>query len=328
VALSYASGTYTGNGSARSLTPLSFQPKVVMIREISQTVGDDGGAMKFESMPSTDSYAIGANSAPVSPTAITSLDATGFSLGTSARVNANGVTYYYLALGGTDIYSSSYAGNTTDNRAITGVGFQPIFVGMHGSHNVHGISKYLSSGATTDSSQYFTSVANGSNQIQSLDSDGFTVGTANEVNLSPNTYYYFCIKSSGSVKNDTYTGNGSDSRNITGVGFDPTAVIVKSAGAIPAAFRTVGMAGDNCAQMESTGGANLIQSVITDGFQVGTDAKVNSNGVVYHYLAFTTAVSPNLPSVADSTTVGESAQISQADTINAAPRFIPELIIH
>lgn len=37
---------------------------------------------------------------------------------------------------------------------------------------------------------------------------------------------------------------------------------------------------------------------------------------------------PRSPSTSDAITVSESAQIAQADTINAAPRFIPELIIH
>lgn len=45
-------------------------------------------------------------------------------------------------------------------------------------------------------------------------------------------------------------------------------------------------------------------------------------------VSFGPVVTTDTLSVSDSSTTSESAQIAQADTINAAPRFIPELIIH
>lgn len=288
MALSVKSGTYTGNTTGQSITGLGFQPKLVMVREIVQTAGDDGGAQKFSSMPAGESFAIGSNSAALTDS-ITSIDADGFTLGASARVNALSVVYYWFALGGTDVTSSSYTGDGADGRSITGAGFAPLWVMIKGSQNSHGVHKMNSTGASTDISQFMTAVADTADLIQTLAADGFTVGTHANVNVSPNVYYWVAIKSSTQTKNASYTGDGVDDRSITGVGFSPNTVIIKGAGANSAAFRNASMSGDSSAQMENAGGANLTQALESDGFQVGTDARVNTNAVVYHYMAFNTA---------------------------------------
>ncbi len=86
----------------------------------------------------------------------------------------------------------------------------------------------------------------------------------------------------------TYTGNATDNRAITGLGFQPDGVIIKAATAQYAVMRTSTMAGDLTKAF--VGGtalqANVIQSLDVDGFTLGTDARVNANGVVYHWIAF------------------------------------------
>ncbi len=88
------------------------------------------------------------------------------------------------------------------------------------------------------------------------------------------------------IKVGTYTGDGLDDRNITGIGFRPDLVIVKG-GANVACIRTRQMRGDMSIVMSGyvATGTNLIQELLNDGFQVGTNAAVNTNAVVYYYIA-------------------------------------------
>jgi hypothetical protein len=63
-------------------------------------------------------------------TRVTSLNADGFSVGTSAEVSTAGQTYHYIAFNDSapSIDLASYVGNAAPNRNITGVGFQPQYV--------------------------------------------------------------------------------------------------------------------------------------------------------------------------------------------------------
>jgi len=92
--------------------------------------------------------------------------------------------------------------------------------------------------------------------------------------------------SGAAFKVGTYTGDGLDDRNITGVGFDPTFVIVmRLDGAVSIRFKTAAM-GVDTKKAEGALNPNEIQAFITDGFQVGTDASVNNSGSEYSYVAF------------------------------------------
>ena len=69
----------------------------------------------------------------------------------------------------------------------------------------------------------------------------------------------------------SYIGNGIDSRAITGLGFQPDVVIIKSATAKVAVIRTSTMSGDNSKEMVGATAlqANRIQSLDTNGFTSG-----------------------------------------------------------
>jgi len=96
---------------------------------------------------------------------------------------------------------------------------------------------------------------------------------------------------SARMKCGSYTGNGVDNREITGIGFQPDYVLVRRDGGeyLPDSglvFRTKTM---NANESSTTYGAMLtngIKSFTTDGFTLGTDDRVNKNGETYHYIAF------------------------------------------
>ena len=137
-----------------------------------------------------------------------------------------------------------------------------------------------------DNAKPISATALTSNLVQSLDADGFTIGTDARVNASNTTYYWTAMKANtGVMKVGSYTGNGAASRGITGLGFSPEYATVLSAGTGLASVRMTAMTrGFQLAP--STGATDTITSLDADGFTVGANADSNANGTVYHYIAW------------------------------------------
>ena len=71
-----------------------------------------------------------------------------------------------------------------------------------------------------------------------------------------------------------YLGNAVDNRAILGAGFQPDVVIIKGDTGQPAVIRTATMTGDSTKEMDGSTALvpNEIQSLVSNGFTVGTDA--------------------------------------------------------
>lgn len=298
MALSVKVGTYVGNGATsgtRAITGVGFQPKFMIVWS-----ADTGEIYPMWCVQSAITGLgacgafIGENGWFTTSTAdrFNSFDSDGFTIacGSSSSaslkaLNKNAVTFYYLALGGTDVYSGTYTGNNTDNRSITGVGFTPGLVWTMGGSR-HMTFKTTTSGATTDISQFTYNSANSSNKIQKLQSDGFEIGTGVEVNENTVAYYYVAVLDSENFMSGQYTGNGSDNRDITDVGFQPNFVLIKGTSTQNSVFRSSDHSGDLSKYYRSSGFvANYIQSFLSNGFQIGTAGDVNTNTSTYYYLA-------------------------------------------
>lgn len=293
MALSHKQGSYTGDGTASfAITGIGFTPKVVMVSAGVKVGGDSNSVMRFDTMAAGDSSPI-SNSATFYTDGILSLDADGFTVGANIRANNTGTVYYYLALGGTDIFTGAYTGNGSGSRVITGVGFEPQFVAVAGKANSPKMSKFISSGAAVNIAQYFSNDINIANQIKSITSDGFGVGGPGSLtNTNTTSYYHFCIKASSDVAVGTYTGDGTDNRDITGVGFQPDSVIIKSADYGAGVWKPASLAGDSAMTWMASAASNLIQSFSSDGFQVGSGQAVNANTYAIYYLALKEPIPP------------------------------------
>jgi len=186
------------------------------------------------------------------------------------------------------VTSGTYVGNATDNRAITGLGFSPKFV----------MIKAITAGANDDPVAGWTDMgsdnstvldpasATTANLIQSFDADGFTIGSAAQVNTNAITYQWTAFGGdSTSMFSSSYTGNGVDNRSIAGVGFQPNVVFIKRSTAVTPFFRFSSMSGDNSSPFSNAGGTvtNRIQAMEADGFQIGTNASVNFNTGTFYY---------------------------------------------
>jgi hypothetical protein len=150
----------------------------------------------------------------------------------------------------TDYFNTKlYTGNGSTN-AITGVGFQPDWVWIKrrngsGYHiltdAVRGVNSQLYSNDSTAEGTL-------TNNIQSFDSDGFTLGTNSDVNGSSDTYASWNWLASNTTASNTdgsitstvsanttsgfsivsYTGTGSNATVGHGLGVAPSVIIVKN----------------------------------------------------------------------------------------------------
>lgn len=280
-------GNYTGNGSDnRSITGIGFQPDMVF-------VGRQGGGWNFARVVGMtgDVCVPWGGDGGEFDNRIQAIESDGFQVGTNGDTNENTGAYNYIAVrdDGVDDFSAGiYTGNGTDNRDITGLGFQPDFIVVkrrNGSDRAVWWHKSLGG----DNSLPFIETGAGGNRIQGVGADGFQVGTDGQVNSTSQTYMYVAFKEvAGLLKASSFAGNGSDDRNITGLGFDPEFVMGKGNGGTNAhSYFTFSNWSVNQSKPFSAWGwpiDNTIQDIITDGFQVGTANGINQSGITTYYV--------------------------------------------
>lgn len=195
------------------------------------------------------------------------------------------------------VKSGSYTGNGTSQTINTGLGTTPKLVLVKSAAtNVIGV--YRTDTMATDSAKPFTgATAFGTDRITSLASNTFAVGADAQVNSNGVTYYWIALAHDG-VNNDietgSYTGNGLDNQNksLSVITATPDMVWIASEGAERAQFRTSDQSGDLAQNFEGQELNNIIQSFGAGTFQIGNRASsVNTNTVVYHWVAFVNASS-------------------------------------
>jgi len=183
----------------------------------------------------------------------------------------------------------SYTGNSVDNTNITGIGFRPDFVMIKGGAvNAAFRTRHMRG----DSSSWLGGAnANLANYIQEILNDGFQVGSGSNVNASGTKYYYVAIQGQAAQaysRVGRYYGTGVDNRDFTdaGLGFTPNLVITKQDGATQAVFRTSAHVGDLSSRFDpNSSAADQIQNLQANGFQLGTDTRVNAAAGEYYFLA-------------------------------------------
>ena len=288
-------GTYTGTGVATRTITTGFQPDMIMAKRSTAV------ATHFQtaSMAANRTEFFTSTAANTAGAYIADSVATGFTVG--ATDNVSGGVYYYVAFraGAGTFAQGTYAGNGVNARSITGAGFQPDLVLIKNSTSATTNNRRsLMSGDKHfgDLASYVSdAVADTTNMIEAMQSDGFQIGSGVGTNESGSTMYWFAfggvpnMTGSGSftMAQGSYTGSGA-TRSITGVGFAPDLVLIKDNAANQAVFRIGQMPGDATASLASatadfTGG---ITSLNSDGFSLGTSTVTNTNGNTYHWQAF------------------------------------------
>jgi hypothetical protein len=281
-AIKMASGSYLGNAGDNRAIPVGFQPDFVIVKD----TNNNAGVARTSTMAGDVSKPMGTLTAFQADN-IQSLTATGFTIGTNARVNQSGRTYHWVAFrtNSQAMTVGTYNGNGA-NRSFTGFGFSPEAVILMGNNAARAVSRL--SGMTR--SYGFDASTGTTTGVTSLDANGFSVGTAPEANTNGIAYHYVAFNDvADSIDVASYAGNNTDNRNIATVGFQPGYVLIRAndtATGRSANARPSSLAGDNSLLFTATAmSANRIQALQANGFQLGTQTDVNANTVNYHYLA-------------------------------------------
>lgn len=187
------------------------------------------------------------------------------------------------------IITGTYIGNNTADTEIT-VGFRPDLVIIKGEALEYAV--FRTSAHNGDSTSYLANaVSNATGLIKSFTATGFTIGTTAGVNTQSVIYHYTAIRKGGGINLEVgyYTGNGVDDRSIGGLSFQPDFVYIKRNGASNGIFRDSLEVGDLSHQPTANSNAvDCIQALNSNGFQIGTNALVNTNTNRYEYFALKT----------------------------------------
>jgi hypothetical protein len=130
-AIKMATGTYTGNGADNRAIAVGFQPDFVIVKDTNTNVG----VARTSTMAGDLAKPMGTLTAFQADN-IQSLTATGFTIGTNARVNQAGRTYHWTAFktNSQAMTVGTYTGNGAASRSFNGFGFSPEAVILMGNN--------------------------------------------------------------------------------------------------------------------------------------------------------------------------------------------------
>jgi hypothetical protein len=278
---SMIAGTYVGDGTDdRSITGVGFQPDVVILKSewnnravirTSSMVGDLSKRMYWQVAAQSN--------------LIQSLDAGGFTVGSNIHSNKNSNNFYWAAFRAIpgEMEVGTYVGDGTNGRTITGLTLAPAMVFVFAEGNYEALHKSVNATGSYD----FGDADPINNAIRHpLLADGFELGNDDRVNRNSERYHYIAWSEiAGQQSFGSYTGNGADNRNMLGLGFEPEYVMIRCVSqALDAVHRTESLAGDSTLFFRASPNAgNLIQSLLADGFQVGSNNQVNRDTQIYVY---------------------------------------------
>ncbi len=286
------SGSYTGTGSGFSIGGIPFTPDLVIIKHNNQAT--DQYAVFRTSQMGGDNTLQFATAASFTG-GITSLNASGFSVGTDARVNTSGDTYYWTAFGnatrpdksgGANNFAvGAYIGTGVDGSSVTRLPIGPDLLVVKRSDSTNN-GVWRTSSVAGDSSLFFHNAASAANYIQALTSDGFERGNNGSVNTGSGRYSYFAFAEGDDFVQNSYTGNGS-TQNIAAYNWQPDMVWTKKGTGGTARgglLRTSVVSGDaSWPFLNQATLSNGFTNLLSDGFSLGSSVDANESGYTYYY---------------------------------------------
>jgi len=327
-------GYYNGTGVAGTvISGVGFKPDYVTIRATSlNTIG----VFKTSAMPAANFTYFNASAADNTTSQLT-LNDDGFVLGNFANLNTANTHYIWTAIGGSDCTSTgtfcvgTYTGNAAADRDIT-TGFQS---GIVINKRTTAVSAHFRTASMpVNQADYFTSTVNDTagNLIKSFASTSFKVGITD--NASGGIYNYIAFATTSSAaKEGSYVGDGTDNRNIDGIGIAPAWLVVKNdTSATDTSRRAVMSTDQHNGDLSSfpsdfvTDLPNYIQQLRSDGFQVGTGPGTNESASTMYWFGFAGVPPQPAGSGTYKMATGTYTGTGAAQTI-AGIGFTPDLII-
>jgi hypothetical protein len=278
-----ASGSYTGNGTSQSITGLTFQPDVIVIKATNAVTA---GAIYTSTLGANAGKLLTADA--VFSGGVTSFDADGFSIGSDARVNTNLTEYMWFAASADadDLAVFEYTGDGTDNRDVGSFVFTPNMAWVLPENAER--ANWRTDEVAGDLSQFMDQGNVTTNRIQSLGAGSIQVGSG--LNTGSAVYHVVVFKeAAGTLSIVEYTGNATDNTDIAhGLGVTPIFVWIQSqSGNEPNMVRFADMTGDSAISLHAGSPVtDRIQAVDATNVQIGADADVNESAQANTLVAF------------------------------------------
>jgi hypothetical protein len=280
---------YAGNAAETDLTTNNFCPHIFYGKGISTAspcFWTYLGMCKSGAEVNAVQGCLGVNSAE-----------TGVRIGSGVSLNTNLQIYNWWSIGihdptfdnygGMQMRCFKYTGNGSDNRAMTGLGFTPdtVIIFGAGAQYPHFRNRLHAKAAGADAGDLSSYLSNPSadiaNCIQSMDADGFTIGTNAVVNTNAVVYYGVAFASSASAKTRVcltdYQGQGGDGFHLD-LPFSPTFAMTIPAGALsPIIWTDVMTAGESKPTDAATANATTgILGTSWRGLKIGSHVGCNT----------------------------------------------------
>lgn len=329
---SMQTGYYVGSGAAKTISGVGFQPQLVIIKASNSALV---ASFKSSAMPASALSNFGAT-ADVASTALT-FTSTGFTMTNLGAINTVNIHYTWTAFAGSDCSASgtmcvgAYTGDGATTKSIN-TGFQPSIV--IGKRSTAVAAHFRTASMAANRTDFFTSTAADTTgtYIQNFSSSGFTVGSTD--NASGGAYYYIAFKTaSGLVSEGTYAGDGTDNRSITGLGMQPTLVLVKNSTSATVNNRRAVMTtpqnyGDSSSYVGDAvvNASNFIQQLQSDGFQVGSGVNVNETSTTNYWFAIGGGATQPSAAGSFSMATGSYSGTGVAQSITSLS-FAPDVVI-
>lgn len=129
----------------------------------------------------------------------------------------------------------SYTGNG-GTQSITSIGFQPDLIIFSGPNGCLSVDSTNGTGKITDMTATAGTAGPFVNRVTSFDTNGFSIGSATDVNGNGSAYVAFCWAKGSLCDIKIYTGNGTTQNISHNLGITPQSIFITNA---PASFSPI-----------------------------------------------------------------------------------------
>jgi hypothetical protein len=331
-----AEGTYTGDAvDNRNITGVGFQPDLVFVKNSTSATTNNRRTVMSSRQDFGDSVSFTGDAVANAVNMVQALQSDGFQLGSGVYTNESTMTHYWFAFAGASgppaasgtfsMDLGTYTG-TGAAQTISGLSFAPdlIIIKDNAANLAVFRTRMMSGGITAYLGSATADFATG---ITSLTSDGFTLGASTVTNTNGNTYQWqafgnaynpYTNSGAADFAIGSYYGNGIDNRDIVNMPFQADFVASKRNSTSAGVFRSSAQTGDLSGLFSSTAeAANMIQAINADGFEVGTNAAINTSGSLNRWFAFKEGSNFD---------VGSYSGNAINDRTISSPNFQPDLV--
>jgi len=288
---------YTGTGATQSITGVGFSPEMVIILDAADTSGAERWITQANDVG--QHWKPGGDSFPnfdqtQSKSGVTSFDADGFTLGSDGDMNGSGTSYVALCFAagtGTETANFQAQAFTRAFGAATvahTLGTTPVWAWSKRDGQAAG--EWITDGGLgTDSNDLGGSISANADAVTAVSSSDITIGADTRWGAGSDTgplILFGGVESAGKYKTGTYTGTGGSGNAITGLGFQPSVVMIRSLDGTGLSVLAAGLSPQTAFVLGDTGNRDAAFTLDADGFTVNGSDEINRSGESFRYFAW------------------------------------------